>query len=90
MAKKEDKDMISSAAKVKIGTSDKVIRGFGYVFITFYAVCCIVPFLIIIGTSFASESVVRAEGVQIIPSFQKLWHLLETHALCLLNLVWQV
>lgn len=68
MAKKEDKDMVSSAAKVKIGTSDKVIRGFGYIFITFYAVCCIVPFLIIIGTSFASESLVRAEGVQIIPS----------------------
>lgn len=65
---KQDKDLVESGAKVKLGTSDKIIRGFGYAFITFYAVCCIVPFLVIIGTSFSSESVVRAEGVQIIPS----------------------
>ena len=56
-----------SGAKVKLGTSDKIIRGFGYIFITIYAVCCIVPFLIVIATSFTSESVIRAEGVQIIP-----------------------
>ena len=64
----QDKDLMESGAKVKLGTSDKIIRGFGYAFVTFYAICCIVPFLVIIGTSFASESVVRAEGVQIIPS----------------------
>ena len=58
---------MQSGAKVKLGTSDKIIRGFGYVFITIYAVCCIVPFLIIIGSSFTSESVIRAEGVQLIP-----------------------
>lgn len=68
MAKKQDKDLMDSGAKVKLGTSDKVIRGFGYGFITLYAICCIVPFLIIIGTSFASETSVRIEGVQIIPS----------------------
>ncbi|MCI9143691.1 MAG: carbohydrate ABC transporter permease [Lachnospiraceae bacterium] len=67
MAKKEDKDLMDSGAKVRLGTSDKIIRGFGYTFITLYAICCIVPFLIIIGTSFASESLIRAEGVQIIP-----------------------
>ena len=64
---KQDKDMMQSGAKVKLGTSDKIIRGFGYIFITIYAVCCIVPFLIVIATSFTSESVIRAEGVQIIP-----------------------
>lgn len=58
---------MQSGAKVKLGTSDKIIRGFGYIFITIYAVCCIVPFLIVIATSFTSESVIRAEGVQIIP-----------------------
>jgi len=52
---------------VRIGTSDKVIRGFGYVFVTLYAICCIIPFLIIISTSFTSESTIRLEGVQIIP-----------------------
>lgn len=58
---------MESGAKVKIGTSDKIIRGFGYAFITLYAVCCIIPFLIIISSSFTSEAVIRAEGVQIIP-----------------------
>ena len=64
---KQEKDLMQSGARVKLGTSDKIIRGFGYIFITIYAVCCIVPFLIVIGTSFTSESVIRAEGVQIIP-----------------------
>lgn len=67
MAKK-DLDLMESGAKVKLGTSDKIIRGFGYAFVTFYAVCCILPFLIIIGTSFSSEAAVRSMGVRIIPS----------------------
>lgn len=66
MAKK-DADLMESGAKVKLGTSDKIIRGFGYIFITFYAICCVVPFLIIIGTSFTSEAVIRSEGVKLIP-----------------------
>lgn len=47
----KDKDLMESGAKVKIGTSDKIIRGFGYAFITLYAVCCIIPFLIIVSSS---------------------------------------
>ncbi len=58
---------MESGAKVKIGTSDKIIRGFGYTFITLYAVCCIIPFLIIVSSSFTSEAVIRAEGVQLFP-----------------------
>ncbi|HJC56854.1 MAG TPA: carbohydrate ABC transporter permease [Candidatus Eisenbergiella intestinipullorum] len=53
--------------KVKLGASDMFIRGFGYVLITIYAVCCIVPFLIILGTSFTSESYVTTKGVTLIP-----------------------
>lgn len=67
MAKNNDKDLMESGAKVKLGTSDKVIRGFGYAFVSFYAVCCIIPFLIIVSSSFTSEAVIRAEGVQLIP-----------------------
>lgn len=66
MAKK-DKDLMESGAKVKLGTSDKVIRGFGYIFLTLYSICCIVPFIIIVSTSFTSEAVIRAEGVQLLP-----------------------
>ncbi|MCM1173757.1 MAG: carbohydrate ABC transporter permease [Blautia sp.] len=63
----KDKDLMESGAKVRLGTSDKIIRGFGYTFITLYAVCCIIPFLIIISSSFTSEAVIRAEGVQLLP-----------------------
>jgi len=63
----KDKDLMESGAKVRLGTSDKIIRGFGYAFITLYAVCCIIPFLIIISSSFTSEAVIRAEGVQLFP-----------------------
>lgn len=59
--------MMDSGAKVKIGTSDRIIRGFGYVFMTIYAVCCLIPFIIIVSTSFTSETTIRAEGVQLIP-----------------------
>lgn len=59
--------MAESSAKVKLGMSDKVIRGFGYLFISLYAICCILPFLIIISTSFTSEATIRAEGVQLLP-----------------------
>lgn len=64
---KEDKDLMESGTKVKLGTSDKIIRGFGYVFLTLYSICCIIPFIIIVSTSFTSESVIRAEGVQFLP-----------------------
>ncbi|MBE5875428.1 MAG: carbohydrate ABC transporter permease [Lachnospiraceae bacterium] len=63
----KNKEEIQSGAKVKLGTSDKIIRGFGYVVITLYALACIFPFLLIVGSSFASEELLRAEGVQLIP-----------------------
>ncbi|MCD7954555.1 MAG: carbohydrate ABC transporter permease [Lachnospiraceae bacterium] len=66
MAKK-DLDLMDSSAKIKLGRSDKIIRGFGYVFVTLYALCCIIPFLIIIGTSFTSEASINTYGVQIFP-----------------------
>ena len=35
--------------------------------ITIYALACVVPFLLIIGTSFTSEAIIHAQGVQLIP-----------------------
>ena len=60
-------DLEMSGAKVKLGTSDIIIRSFGYVIITIYALACVVPFLLIIGTSFTSEAIIHAQGVQLIP-----------------------
>lgn len=70
MAKKDKKidyDTYDSSARVKLGTSDYIIRGVGYVFVTLYALACIFPFLLIIGTSFTSEAVIRSAGVQLFP-----------------------
>lgn len=65
--KKIDYDTYDSSARVKLGKSDYIIRGVGYVFVTLYALACIFPFLLIIGTSFTSEAVIRSAGVQLFP-----------------------
>ena len=56
-----------AGTKVKIGMSDRIIRGVGYVLVSIYALACVIPFIIIISTSFTSEATIRAEGVQLIP-----------------------
>lgn len=67
MAKVKDYDMISSSAKVKLGVSDIIIRTFGYIFVSVYALACIFPFLMILGSSFTSEDYIRRYGVTLIP-----------------------
>ena len=46
----------NNSNKVKLGASDKIVRGFGYVVITIYAVACVFPFLLILGSSFTAEA----------------------------------
>lgn len=53
--------------KVKLGASDLFIRGFGYIIITLYAIACVIPFVMIVSTSFTSESYIRKYGVTMIP-----------------------
>ncbi|MCR5310088.1 MAG: carbohydrate ABC transporter permease [Lachnospiraceae bacterium] len=67
MAKVKDLDMVSSSAKVKLGASDIVVRGVGYIVTSLYALACIFPFLVILGSSFTSESYLNLHGVQLIP-----------------------
>lgn len=63
----DNKKTTMKGTKVKLGISDKIIRGFGYIFITCYALMCVIPFVIIVSSSFTAETVIRAEGVQLIP-----------------------
>ncbi|MCR4740882.1 MAG: carbohydrate ABC transporter permease [Lachnospiraceae bacterium] len=67
MSDKTSKSQVKPAVKIKLDISDRIIRGIGYVFVTFYALTCIFPFLLIVGTSFTNEAVIRAEGVRLIP-----------------------
>ncbi len=51
----------------RLDLSDAIIRGFGYIFVSFYALACVFPFLLIIGTSFSEEAVVRKSGFTFFP-----------------------
>lgn len=75
MAKKQDMDLQMSGAKVKLGKSDIVIRGAGYILITIYALACIIPFLLIIGTSFTNEAIIMQKGYSSFPR-DFLWKLI--------------
>lgn len=64
---KSSKHKIKNASKIKLDISDRIIRGFGYVFVTFLAIISLFPFLLIIGTSFSTEDLVRKTGFTLIP-----------------------
>jgi len=66
MAKHKD-DLTEAKSKIKLTTSDYVIRGIGYVLITLMAIASIFPFLIILGTSFETEDNIITYGVSLIP-----------------------
>ena len=53
--------------KIKLDRSDIIIRTIGYIVVTLYAVACVLPFLIILGTSFTAEDVIRIEGCAAVP-----------------------
>ncbi len=53
--------------KIKLDISDRIIRGFGYAFITYFAIMCLFPFVLIISTSFSSELYVSTNGFTLIP-----------------------
>jgi len=48
--------------KVKLDSSDRIIRGFTYVIVTLFSICCVLPFWMIIASSFASEASIRTSG----------------------------
>ena len=68
MVNTKHQDLMTTGVKIKMDPTEKVTKVVGYVFVTFYALCCVIPFLIILSTSFTSESVIRSVGVQIIPT----------------------
>lgn len=53
--------------QVKIGTADLVIRGVTYAVMTLAAVFCVLPFLLIIGSSFTTDEAIRRTGFTLIP-----------------------
>ncbi|MDD5898527.1 MAG: carbohydrate ABC transporter permease [Clostridia bacterium] len=54
--------------KVRLDKSDMIIRGITYVVITIFSVCCILPFWMIITSSFSTEEAIRRTGFTLWPS----------------------
>ena len=53
--------------KIKLDRSDKIIRGFSYVFISAFSIACLIPFLLIVATSFSTEGLIRKTGFTVFP-----------------------
>lgn len=53
--------------KIRMDPSTKLIKGFAYIFILLLAICCLFPFLLMVGTSFTNEAVVREYGFNVWP-----------------------
>jgi putative aldouronate transport system permease protein len=43
------------------------VRGFGYAFIGLFSLCCLIPFLLVLGTSFTKESEIALHGFNLWP-----------------------
>jgi ABC-type glycerol-3-phosphate transport system permease component len=54
--------------RVQLDWTDRTIRGFTYVIVTIFATCCIIPFWLIISSSFASEASIRRNGFTMWPT----------------------
>ncbi|MDR1599548.1 MAG: carbohydrate ABC transporter permease [Oscillospiraceae bacterium] len=63
----------SARNKIKLDPSDRFIRGFTYALGALTAVLCVLPFLLIIGSSFESEEAIRKFGFTLIPRMPTLY-----------------
>lgn len=55
------------SARKKNDASGVAVRWIGYLFIGFFALCCLLPFLLVLGTSFTTESAIKHYGFNFWP-----------------------
>ncbi|HML45352.1 MAG TPA: carbohydrate ABC transporter permease [Clostridia bacterium] len=53
--------------KVRLDWSDRTIRGFTYVVVSIFALFCILPFWLIVASSFSTETAIRRSGFTLWP-----------------------
>ena len=54
--------------KVRLDTSDRIIRGFTYVVVSLFSIACVLPFWLIIASSFSEESAILRSGFTLWPT----------------------
>ena len=59
---------LQPGTKVRLDSSDKIIRGFTYVLVSLFSICCVLPFWLIIASSFSEESAILRTGFTLWPS----------------------
>ncbi|RAP74989.1 carbohydrate ABC transporter permease [Paenibacillus montanisoli] len=53
--------------RIRTDGTSLLVRGFGYAFIGLFAICCLIPFLVVLGTSFTKEASIAKHGFNIWP-----------------------
>lgn len=62
------KDVVKKGVrKIKLSTSSKVFYVICYTFVTLISLICLVPFIILVSSSFTSENYIRFHGYSILP-----------------------
>ena len=62
------KNMHDRPTKVKLDSSDKIIRGTTYVLVSIFSLMCILPFWMVIASSFSTEAAIRRTGFTLFPT----------------------
>src|SRR5688572_11917435 len=52
---------------IRTDLSGIAVKAFGYLFIGFFSLCCLLPFLLVLGTSFTSEGMIKKHGFNFWP-----------------------
>ncbi len=60
--------IIDHPKKIKLDMSDRIIRGVTYVIISLFSICCVIPFWMIIASSFSTEEAIRRTGFTLWPT----------------------
>ena len=60
-------DNAASSRRRRLDVSEWMVAAAGYLFIGLFAICCLLPFLLVLGTSLTTESAVRKFGFNIWP-----------------------
>ena len=60
--------ILNRPKKIKLDMSDRIIRGVTYVIVTLFSIACIIPFWMVIASSFSTEEAIRRTGFTLWPT----------------------
>lgn len=67
MAKQISEEAMAAKSKIKMTPADKVLNGFFYLFITVFAVICLIPFILVVSSSLTQEQALTTYGYSLWP-----------------------